>query len=56
MGSGSRVRVWGQGSESTLRVWYLYGNFLANFSSVLFLLFLPWWDPLGAFTSIAEGG
>ena len=58
LGSGSGLRVWAQGpgSGSGLRVWYLYGNFLANFSSVLVLLFLPWWDPLGAFTSIAERG
>ena len=39
-----------------LRVYYLYGNFLANFSCVLALLFFPWWDFLGAFGSITEGG
>ena len=39
-----------------LRVRYLYGNFLANFPCILALLFLPWWDFLGAFGSITEGG
>lgn len=39
-----------------LRVYYLYGNFLANFSCVLALLFFPWRDFLGAFGSITEGG
>lgn len=34
----------------------LYGNFLANFSCVLALLFFPWRDFLGAFGSITEGG
>lgn len=39
-----------------LGVRYLYGNFLANFPCILALLFLPWWDFLGAFGSITEGG
>lgn len=39
-----------------LGVRYLYGNFLANFSCILALLFRPWWDFLGAFGSITEGG
>ena len=39
-----------------LRVYYLYGNFLANFSCVLALLFFPWRDFLGPFGSITEGG